>query len=175
MKNQIFETIKPGTKNGRWARPQVTMNAKGWIKINRVVFEMLGKPERIRVLFEKRSQTIALAVPQEADELEDAHVCIAHGHHGEHGGRLIRVYGLVEEIEGDLYTCIRFTDIRSDEHGRLILELSKSVPAFNGTRIGVFNVWKSKKMADTNATAKKNYARRRDDAGGRTIDEYRSE
>jgi hypothetical protein len=171
----IFQTIKPGTKNGRWARPQVTMNAKGHMKINRVAFEMLGMPERVRVLFDKRSQTIALTVPQEAAEVEDSHTCIAHGHHGEHGGRLIRVYGLVEEIQGELYTCIRFKEPRMDEHGRLILELSKSVPAYNGTRIGVFKEWKAKRMAETNAKAKANYALRRDRKGGRTVEEWRED
>jgi hypothetical protein len=171
--NHVFQTIKPGTKKGRWANPQVTMNAKGLMKLNRVAFEKLGEPERIRVLFDTASQQIKLAAAAPDDE--DAHECIAHGHHGEHGGRLIRIYGLIEKIEGDVYTCIRFKDIRTDENGRLVLDLAKSVPAYNGTRIGVFKEWKAKRMAEINDKAKENYALRRDREGRRTVEQWRED
>src|SRR4051812_4488311 len=69
--NHVFQTIKPGTKKGRWANPQVTMNAKGLMKLNRVAFEKLGEPERIRVLFDTASQQIKLAAAAPDDE--DAH------------------------------------------------------------------------------------------------------
>ena len=170
--NQIFQTIKPPKKTGRWARPQVTMNARGQMKLNRVAFEMLGEPERVRVGFDQASQTIALIAATEADE--DSHELIAHGVHGRHGGRLIKLYGIHEHIEGELYTCIRFKDIRMDK-GRLILELGKAVPAYNGTRIGMYRIWQENQLKKQREWNKKTYEAHRNRTGRRTIEEFRSE
>ena len=133
----IFTTIRPKRTSGRWARPQATMNALGDIKLSRVAFELLGEPTHVTVLFDKASQTIALKRADKHDT--EGHELIAHGAHGRHGGRLIRVRGLLEHVETDLYTCMRFTDLRLDNHNRLILDLAKARPAYNGTRIGVYN------------------------------------
>src|SRR5947209_6292735 len=168
--NQIFETIKPPKNPGRWARPQVTMNARGQMKLNRVAFELLGEPERVRVLFDRATQTIALA-PPEAGKENESHELIAHGVHGRHGGRLLKLYGVHEHIEGELYTCIRFKGIRM-ENGRLILELSKSVPAYNGTRIGVFRIWQENQRKKQREWNKKTYEAERNRTGRRTWEEY---
>ncbi len=156
--NQIFETIEPGVKSGRWARAQVTMNAKGWIKLNRVAFELLGEPDRIHVLYDRTNKTIALKASDNRDY--NAHVCIAHGKHGQHGGRLIRVYGLIEALEGDIYTCVRFRDVRLDHNERLILDLTTAIPAFSGKRVGIYKEWQSRNRDRINEKAKENYQKR---------------
>lgn len=158
MNNQIFETIVPETRNGRWARPQATMNAKGWIKLNRVAFELLGEPDRVHVLYGRAGKTIALKASDARDY--NSHMCVAHGKHGRHGGRLIRVYGLIAALEGDIFTCVRFTNVRLDENNRLILDLVTAVPAFNGQRIGIYQKWLDKRREHTNETAKAARARR---------------
>jgi hypothetical protein len=149
------------------------MNARGQMKINRVAFEMLGEPERVRVLFDHVSQTIALVSPEAAGD-DDTHELIAHGVHGRHGGRLIKLYGIHEQIEGELYTCIRFKDIRMDK-GRLILELGKAVPAYNGTRIGMFHIWQENQRKKQREWNKKTYEAERNRTGRRTWEEYRSD
>lgn len=170
--NRVFQTIQPPKKTGRWARPQVTMNARGQMKLNRVAFELLGEPDYVRVLFDEQSQTIALKPANETND--EAHELIAHGVHGRHGGRLIKLYGIHEHIEGELYTCIRFKDIRM-ENGRLILELAKAVPAFNGTRIGMFKVWQENQRKKERVWNKRTYEAHRNRTGKRTWEEFRSE
>jgi hypothetical protein len=156
--NQIFETIKPAGKAGRWAKPQATINVRGFIKLSRVAFEMLEAPERIHVLYDRANNKIALKASDRRDY--NAHIPIAHGRDGEHGGRMIRVHGLVENLEGELYTCMRFHDIRLDKHDRLILDLVTATPAFHGKRVGVYEQWYVKNREKINAKAKENYKKR---------------
>jgi len=170
--NQIFETIEPGGEKGRWARPQATMNAKGFIKLSRVAYEMLGAPERIHVLYDRGNKKIALRASDRKDY--NAHIPIAHGKHGQHGGRMIRVHGLVEALEGDIYTCIRFHDIRLDVNNRLILDLVTATPAFNGKRIGVYQQWAAKNRDRINEKAKENYKKRSDAKAAQKLHEGES-
>jgi hypothetical protein len=155
----IFEIIQPATKEGRWTRPQATMNVKGELKISRVAFEMLGEPERVLVSFDKGSQTIALRKATRHDT--KTHKLIAHGRHGEHGGRLIRVHGLLEHIDADLYTCMRFRDVRLDNNERLLLEVANAVPAYHGKRIGVYNEWRMRHDGAYATAQREAYARRK--------------
>ena len=146
--NGIFETIEPQPEPGRWSRPQATMTAKGHIKISRVAFELLGEPTHVQVLFDSASQTIALKRADKHDT--NTHLLLSHGVHGRHGGRLIKVYNLMERIEAELFTCMRFKDVRLDNYGRLVLELCKAVPGFNGQRIGVYKEWKDRRYSERN-------------------------
>lgn len=156
--NRVFETIESQVRNGRWARPQATMNANGNLKINRVAFELLGEPDKVEVLFDRASKTIALRAADHRDY--KAHRCVAHGKHGRHGGRLIRIHGIIELLEGDIYTCVRFRNVHLDTNNRLILELTSAVPAFHGKRIGVYEQWLAKRRDHTNQKARENYAKR---------------
>jgi hypothetical protein len=54
------------------------------------------------------------------------------------------VPGLIEHIEADLFTCMRFTNVRIDNNNRLILELANARPAYHGKRVGVYNEWRLK-------------------------------
>jgi hypothetical protein len=136
------------------------MNVKGELKISRVAFEMLGEPERVLVSFDKGSQTIALRKASRQDT--KTHKLIAHGRHGEHGGRLIKVHGLLEHIDADLYTCMRFRDVRLDNNERLLLEVAKAVPAYHGKRIGVYNEWRMRHDEAYAAAQREAYARRKE-------------
>ncbi|MBV9243168.1 MAG: hypothetical protein JO314_14305 [Acidobacteria bacterium] len=168
----IFETIRPHNIPGRWAKPQATINANGQIKISRVAFELLGMPEYFSVLFDKQAQTIALKRTDRHDTAK--HECIAHGRHGAHGGRLIKVHGLVEHIEAELFTCMRFTDVRLDPHNRLILDLTTARCAYHGKRIGVYNEWRLKHDAEYAAKKREQYAKAEEAKRAAETDEERA-
>jgi hypothetical protein len=110
-------------KRGQWAALYVTLNRKGELRLSRSVFERMGQPKAVHVLFDEANNRIGLQ-PISSPAVTDAFVVSASG---AYGGRVVRVYRLLAEAGIILPQTIQFVDAEVDHQGILILNLRTAI------------------------------------------------
>lgn len=103
---------------GQWAALYVSMNELGEIKMSRVTYQKIGSPEAFVVLFDPVNNRIGLRPA--AKGTRNAYRA---GVEGQHGGRVIRAFRMMQEFRIGLSETIRFHDAEIDEDGVLVLDL----------------------------------------------------
>ena len=105
---------------GRWASIYATLNPKGHLFITKHTFRQLGEPEAVYALWDKLNSTIGLE-PTQPEEKDAYPLLTRFGH----GGRVIRLYGFMQEFGVTIPETVRFTQAEINDEGILILDLRK--------------------------------------------------
>lgn len=134
----FFEENVPQARK-RWDRPQASMDVKGEIQISPAAWEAMECPEQVVVMFDRASMTIALRA---ATTTENNSQKVYKKYHG----RRVKAGSLLTQFELELDAGVRFTEVKVDDHGRLILPLGKAVPYWTGGRVGAFHNARKKKL-----------------------------
>src|SRR5215470_19291959 len=113
-----WSRVPRGDMTGQWSAYYVTMNPRGFIVMSRVVYERLGAPKAVELLFDKVNNRIGLKPT--SPQMRDAYPV---GPSGRHGGKIVRAYRLMQEYGLDLPETIQFHNAEIDTDGILILDL----------------------------------------------------
>jgi hypothetical protein len=126
MIKRKWEVCPHNDKGTRWSSLYVTMNTKGWISLSKFTFEKLGEPERVRVLYERSTNTVGIeavsTLTTDAFRLGKKWS----------GGRVIYALRLIQEFRLKVPRSLRFMNPEFDENGILILDLNDTRPAQKG-------------------------------------------
>jgi hypothetical protein len=116
--NEVWKKCPRGDAAGRWARPYVTMNKRGFIVMSRKTYENIKEPAAVCLYFDPVNRRIGIEPARPG--AEDAYPVAKQGRHG---GRLIRAHRLMVEFGIDIPGTIKFVDITQNREGMLVLDL----------------------------------------------------
>ena len=102
-----------------WAYMYVSMRPKGQIMLGRKVFEMMGEPAAVYVLFDPANGTIGLQ-PTNPRNPDAFHVGIENKKTGQ---RRVHAYKMLVEFGLTIPETVRFQNVQIDKDGILILDL----------------------------------------------------
>ncbi|MEP7075754.1 MAG: hypothetical protein ABI878_08075 [Acidobacteriota bacterium] len=103
---------------GQWSALYVTLNKRGFIVMSRLTYERAGGPKAFLVLFDTVNNKIGLKPT--ALGIRNAYPV---GPSGRHGGKLVRVYRMLQEFSIDVPETLHFRDAEIDQDGMLVLDL----------------------------------------------------
>ena len=129
--NQVRTNCPRDDAFGRWAKPYVTMNKRGYIVMSRKTFENLKEPAAVHLFFDRVNSRIGIKPTD--PRARDAYPVVKQGRHG---GRLIRAFRLMQEFGIELPETVKFHDIAENNDGILVLDLrtAKIASRPGGTR-----------------------------------------
>ncbi len=116
--NEVWTKCPRDDAAGRWAKPYVTMNKRGYIVMSRKTYQNIKEPQAVHLYFDQVNSRIGIkpADPRSGDAFPVAK-------QGRHGGRLIRAFRLMHEFGIELPETVKFRDIALNDNGILILDL----------------------------------------------------
>lgn len=133
-----WQQCSPDQALGRWHAPQATLDRRGFLKLSRVAWQLLGQTRYALVLYEPETRTIGIKATRErlrsAFELRPE---------GKHGSAVIRVASLRSTFGVSFENTLRFNGIHLDQNATLILDLNTATEIWHGRRIGVFNKYRT--------------------------------
>jgi hypothetical protein len=116
------------------ARLYVAINPEGHITFNARVFEKLGKPEAVLVMFDRVNSRIALKPTYKA--VRNAYPVNKRGSGGRRPISIVCVGRLLVEYGLQIPELLEFKNVEIDRDGQLILDLRTARASNRGTRRG---------------------------------------
>jgi hypothetical protein len=121
MEREWDET--PRTPVNRWSKLYASINPKGDIRICRKIHEMIGSPDSVLLLYERKTRTIGIkAAPAESPNRFE------NNPRGRSGGRYIGAKPLLRRHDIRLPYSVRFPSASVDDEKVLTLDFREAVP-----------------------------------------------
>lgn len=131
MNRVHWEIVPRGDVSTNGARLYVSINKEGFITFNPRVFERLGKPEAVLLMFDRLNSRIALKPTVKA--LKNAYPIRTRN---DRGSRIVRAARLLIEYSLEIPELLEFKNIEFDRDGLLILDLRTARASNRGSRRG---------------------------------------
>lgn len=132
MNRVHWEVVPRGDTSTSGARLYVAMNPEGHVTFNQRVFEKLGKPEAVLVMFDRVNSRIALKPTYKA--VRNAYVVFQRG--SDRRSMIVRVGRLLVEYGLQIPELLEFKNVEIDSDGQLILDLRTARASNRGKRRG---------------------------------------
>lgn len=116
--NEVWTKCPRDDAFGRWAKPYVTMNKRGYIVMSRKTYQNIKEPAAVHLYFDKVNSRIGIKPTD--PRTRDAYPVAKQGRHG---GRLIRAFRLMTEFGIEVPGTLKFQDIAQNNDNILILDL----------------------------------------------------
>lgn len=126
MKADWIET-KRGDVMPQYAGVHVTMNAKGFIVMNRVTYEMTGAPAAFLLLYDRVNCRVGLKPATVSTR--NAYPALKSN---KTGAKMVKAFRMMREQRINLVHTVQFDDAEIDEDGILILDLRTAVISRRG-------------------------------------------
>lgn len=132
MNRVHWEVVPRGDTSTSGARLYVAMNPEGHVTFNARVFEKLGKPEAVLVMFDRVNSRIALKPTYKT--VQNAYIVYQRG--SDRRSMIVRVGRLLVEYGLQIPELLEFKNVEIDRDGQLILDLRTARASNRGTRRG---------------------------------------
>lgn len=132
MNRVHWEVVPRGDVAPHAARLYVAMNPEGHITFNPRVFEKLGKPQAVLVMFDRVNSRIALKPTYKA--VQNAYTIYQRG--SDRRSMIVRVGRLLVEYGLQIPELLEFKNVEIDRDGQLILDLRTARSSNRGKRRG---------------------------------------
>jgi hypothetical protein len=131
MNRVHWEIVPRGDVSTNGARLYVSINKEGYITFNSRVFERLGKPAAVLLMFDRLNSRIALKPT--AKGLNNAYPIRTRNNRG---SRIVRAARLLIEYGLQIPDLLEFKGIEFDRDGLLVLDLRTARASNRGTKRG---------------------------------------
>lgn len=132
MNRVHWEVVPRGDTSTSGARLYAAMNPEGHVTFNARVFEKLGKPEAVLVMFDRVNSRIALKPTYKT--VQNAYIVYQRG--SDRRSMIVRVGRLLVEYGLQIPELLEFKNVEIDRDGQLILDLRTARASNRGTRRG---------------------------------------
>lgn len=132
MNRVHWEIVPRGDTSTSGARLYAAMNPEGHVTFNARVFERLGKPKAVLVMFDRVNSRIALKPT--ATGIQNAYLVYQRG--TDRRSMIVRVGRLLVEYGLEIPELLEFKNVEIDRDGQLILDLRTARASNRGTRRG---------------------------------------
>lgn len=132
MNRVHWEVVPRGDTSTSGARLYAAMNPEGHVTFSARVFEKLGKPEAVLVMFDRVNSRIALKPTYKT--VQNAYIVYQRG--SDRRSMIVRVGRLLVEYGLQIPELLEFKNVEIDRDGQLILDLRTARASNRGTRRG---------------------------------------